>query len=112
MKNPDKIELEVKNMSIDRHKWKMGIDFRDYNSKEFTKLMETRYAYLKESSKTLFKNVLEDSVVQEKLDYLLKMLRLVYNNEKTPDEADKEVGGKFSKEFINPLIEKANKDNN
>ena len=106
MKDPEIIEREVRQMSEDRYDWKMGKSFQDCNAKEFEAAMEEKYKYLKESSKTLFKNVLNDTVDQKNYKFLLDMMRKVFNKDKTPDQADAIVGEVFSKEYLDPLIKK------
>tara|TARA_Y100000389_G_C17215524_1_gene390671 strand:- start:25 stop:351 length:327 start_codon:yes stop_codon:yes gene_type:complete len=108
MKDPEIIEREVREMTTDRNNWKMGKEFRDCNAKEFEVAMEEKYKYLKESSKTLFKNVLNNTVNQEKYEFLLYMMKQVFNKDKTPEQADTIVGETFSKEYIEPLIKDKN----
>lgn len=106
MKDPDIVEREVKQMSLDRHNWKMGIDFKNSNQEEFKTHMEDKYKYLKESSKTLFKNVLEDKVEKRNFQFLLSMMREVYNKNKSPDQADSIVGEEFANKYLKPHIDK------
>ena len=106
MTDPDKIEMQVTKMKDDVHNWKMGLKFKNCNETEFKTVMENDYEYLKNSSKTLFKNVLNNSVDNDNLTYLLKMLRLIKNNDKTNEQAEKEIGEKFANEYIKPLVNK------
>ena len=112
MKDPDRIENEVKLMSIDRDKWLMKSDFADCNEKQFECKMEKKYKYLKESSKTLFKNVLENKVDQKNFQFLLQMMRQVTNKQKTPEQADMVVGKVFAEKYIDPLVNNINESKN
>lgn len=112
MKDPAVIEREVKEMGEDVQKWKHQTKFKGYTSEAFQKLMEEKYSYLNESSKTLFKNVINETIDKNHYKYLLSMMRQVYESTKTPENADKEVGALFSNKYIQPLIENANTSDN
>jgi len=108
MKDPIVIEREVKEMGEDVQKWKQQTKFKGYTSDAFQKLMEEKYSYLHEGSKTLFRNVINETIDENHYKDLLSMMRQVYESTKTPEAADKEVGALFSNKYIQPLIDNAN----
>ena len=83
MKDPIVIEREVKEMGEDVQKWKQQTKFKGYTSDAFQKLMEEKYSYLHEGSKTLFRNVINETIDENHYKYLLSMMRQVYESTKT-----------------------------
>ena len=59
MKDPDKIWQQANSLKQERYEWKMGLNHKDCNREEFITKMETTYSYLKESSNTIFKNLVQ-----------------------------------------------------
>lgn len=111
MKDPEKIWKEANGLKNQRYEWKMGINHKDCNREEFIAKMETTYSYLKESSETIFKNLIEDDDFDmKKLKYMIDMLRSMKSKEKTFESASKEVGEKFAEEYIKPLVNKLDKE--
>ena len=112
MSKPEKIWEQANEFKVDRHKWKMGLDFTDCNSTEFETKMSEKYKYLKNSSSTIFKQLIEqENFNMEKLKYMLDMLKSIGEKKITFENASKEVGQKFADEYVKPLVEKANKKN-
>ena len=111
MKDPNKIWEEVNALKKQRYEWKMGLNHKDCNREEFIAKMETTYSYLKESSNTIFKNLIEeDDFDMKKLKYMVDMMKSMKSKEKTFESASKEVGEKFAEEYIKPLVEKLDKE--
>jgi len=111
MKDPDKIWDEANALKKDRYEWKMGLNHKDCNREEFVQKMEKTYKYLKESSSTVFKNILEeDNIDMDKLKYMLDMMRDMGEKKTTFENASKEVGQHFADEYIKPLVDKMNKE--
>lgn len=110
MKDPDKIWQQANSLKQERYEWKMGLNHKDCNREEFITKMETTYSYLKESSNTIFKNIIEqDNFEMTKLKYMIDMMRSMKSKEKTFENASKEVGEKFAEEYIKPLVDKLDK---
>ena len=86
----------------------MGLDFKDCNSDEFEKRMDEKIQTLK--SKTLYKNVINDTVDKNNFEFLLKMMKNIYN--KVKHQADKVVGKQFSDKYLQPLINNGTNNNN
>lgn len=111
MKDPEKIWQQANSLKKQRYEWKMGINHKDCNREEFIAKMETTYSYLKESSNTIFKNLIEeDDFDMKKLKYMVDMMKSMKSKEKTLESASKEVGEKFAEEYIKPLVEKLDKE--
>lgn len=111
MKDPDKIWQQANSLKQERYEWKMGLNHKDCNREEFITKMETTYSYLKESSNTIFKNLIEeDEFDMKKLKYMIDMLNSMKNKNKTFENASKEVGEKFAEEYIKPLVDKLDKE--
>uniref|UniRef100_A0A6C0EFE9 Uncharacterized protein n=1 Tax=viral metagenome TaxID=1070528 RepID=A0A6C0EFE9_9ZZZZ len=107
MKDPDKIWEEANALKNDRYKWKMGLNHKDCNKEEFVQKMEKTYKYLKESSSTIFNNIIdEDNIEMDKLKYMLDMMRSMGEKKTTYEHASKEVGQRFADEYIKPLVDK------
>ena len=111
MKDPDKIWEEANALKKDRHEWKMGINFKACNELEFKEEMETKYAYLKECSSSIFTNFLNgENLEMDKLKYMLDMMRSLKEKKMSHDEASKEVGATFAEQYIKPLVDKLDKE--
>ena len=111
MKDPEKIWEEALALKKDRYEWKMGINHKYCNREDFIAKMEATYLYLKESSNTIFKNLIEeDNFDMEKLKYMVDMLRSMKSKEKTFENASKEVGAHFAEKYIKPLVDKLDKE--
>ena len=111
MKDPDKIWDETNNLKTDRYNWKMGKDYKDCNKEEFVKKMESKYAYLFDSSCTIFKNIIENEKFDmDKLKYMIDMMRSMKDKKKTFESASREVGQRFADEYVKPLVEKLDKE--
>ena len=107
MKDPDKIWEEANALKNDRYRWKMGLNHKDCNKAEFVQKMEKTYKYLKESSSTIFNNLIEeDNIEMDKLKYMLDMMRTMGEKKTTYENASKEVGQRFADEYIKPLVDK------
>lgn len=111
MKDPDKIWEEANALKKDRYEWKMGLNHKDCNREEFVQKMEKTYNYLKESSSTVFNNLLKEDIFDmDKLKYMLDMMRSMGEKKTTFENASKEVGQRFADEYIKPLVDKINKE--
>ena len=106
MADATKIDNEVQQFKKERHKWKMGLEYKDLNETEFKTEMEKKFTYLHSSSKTLFKSVMDDDMDEEKYQYMLNMLKLVNNNTLTKEKASIKYGQDMFKEYVDPLLEK------
>lgn len=111
MKDPDKIWDEANKLKQDRYNWKMGKNFQECNKEDFTKRMETKYNYLFTSSSTMFKNLIEDDKFDmDKLEYMINLMRSMKDKKKTFESASQEVGKRFADEYIQPLVDKLDKE--
>ena len=111
MKDPDKIWEEANALKNDRYRWKMGMNHKDCNREEFVQKMEKTYKYLKESSSTIFNNIIdEDNIEMDKLKYMLDMMRSMGEKKTTYENASKEVGQRFADEYVKPLVDKLEKE--
>jgi hypothetical protein len=111
MKDPDKIWDEANKLKQDRYNWKMGKDFQDCNKEDFTKRMQTKYNYIFTSSSTMFKNLIEDDMFDmNKLEYMINLMRSMKDKKKTFETASQEVGKRFADEYIQPLVDKLDKE--
>lgn len=112
MKDPDKIWEEANALKKDRYEWKMGLNHKDCNREEFVQKMEKTYKYLKESSSTVFNNLLEEDIFDmDKLKYMLDMMRSMGEKKTTFENASKEVGQRFADEYIKPMVDKMKEEN-
>ena len=111
MKDPDKIWEEANALKKDRYEWKMGLNHKDCNREEFVQKMEKIYNYLKESSTTIFNNLIaEDNFDMDKLKYMLDMMRSMGEKQISFEDASKEVGQRLADEFVKPLVDKIDKE--
>jgi hypothetical protein len=107
----DKVWDEATRFRNDKYNWKMGTDFKACNEKEFIDEMENKYKYLKTSSSSIFKQILEqEKFDMEKLKYMLDMLRSIGKKQISFENASKEVGQKFANEYVKPLVDKLDKN--
>ena len=111
MKDPDKIWDEANKLKQDRYNWKMGKDFQECNKDDFTKRMETKYNYIFTSSRTMFKNLIEDDKFDMgKLRYMINLMRSMKEKTKSFETASEEVGKRFADEYIQPLVDKLDRE--
>jgi len=111
MDHADKIWDEANALKKDRYEWKMGINHKDCNREEFVQKMEKTYDYLKESSPTIFNNLIEqDNMEMDKLKYMLDMIRSMGEKKTTYENASKEVGQRFADEYVKPLVDKLERE--
>lgn len=117
--NPYKIEKELYNMISDVKIYNNYINYyKQYNIKgdiisfnEFKNLMINKYNYLY-NSEALFNKCLGNEFINEKnlekIDEMLMNLKNIYNGKKKKEDVDKDLGAKYAKEYIDPLIKKNN----
>ena len=72
--------------------------------------MEADEAELFKDCPTIFKQCMEGSMELDKLNYMLNMMKKVSNNESSYEQASKDVGQRFADEYLNPLVEKLDKE--
>jgi hypothetical protein len=106
MTDATKIDKEVKDFKKERHNWKMGLEHKSLNETEFTAEMKIKYAYLLKSSETLFKSVMNGTLDDTNYHYILNMLIQVNENKMSMETASVQVGEKYFKQYVEPLVEK------
>lgn len=112
--DPYKIERQINNMIEDRKYWLQGKKYTTLNKKEFDDLMLKKYSYLKLNNDLLYNKVLSGFFDKpENLNMINMMLMLskdIYNGKRHQDDVDKKLGTLLANKYVNPLVEKINKE--
>jgi len=110
MKDPEKILASVNFLMTSRDEWLSNKNYTDLNRNQFELLMQTKESNLFEECPTIFKQCIEGSMEMDKLHYMLNMMKIVNKNEASYENITKAVGERFAEEYINPLVEKLDKE--
>jgi hypothetical protein len=112
--DPYAVEIQIQQLMNDRKLWLTGQKYKSLNLEQFNKKMEEEYGYLKTASNVLFSKVLSGFMdKQENMHMLMMMLNLskdVYDGKRKQDEVDKGLGALLAQKYVNPVVDKLNKD--
>ena len=114
--NPYIVEEQILKLLKDRLNWLTNEtdEFNGMSLNDFENEMKTRYKRLMDSSETLFKKALAGDFDQpqnvNKLIEMLAMMKKVYHNKIDKYQADVQMGQRYANEYLNPLMDKLNKD--
>jgi hypothetical protein len=114
--NPYQIETElfsmikdVKQYNHNNGVWEKSI----IPNEKFAYLMKSKYEYLYKSSEGLFAKCLNNDFREKRnlvrIEEMLKHLKNIYNGNIDRDTVDKQLGAKYAKEYVEPLINKDKK---
>jgi hypoxanthine phosphoribosyltransferase len=114
--NPYKIESELTEMIKDVKQyyhnnsvWEQSI----LPAEKFEDLMKSKYEYLYKSSEGLFTKCLKNEFREKRnltrIEEMLKHLKNIYNGRVNRETVDKQLGAKYAKEYVEPLINKDKK---
>lgn len=123
MSNPNKmindpyaVEMQIYQMMSDRKLWLTGKKYTSLNLEQFNKKMEEEYGYLKTASNVLFSKVLSGFMDKPEnmhmLSMMLKMSKDIYDGKRKQEEVDKGLGAVLAQKYVNPVVDKLNKDDN
>lgn len=114
MNNPYKIEIELVSLLKNRNEWRTGQGFKDLNPQQFKDKMKETYSYLYETSETMFKSALDGMfdthAGMKRIQYMIKLMKDIYEGNKKQDDVDKQLGKELAEEYVNPIIDKLEKD--
>jgi hypothetical protein len=103
MLDPDKVAVDI--AGIQREYKKFIADDVDIPP-NFMGIMTVKYPYLAENAKILFKKCCTEVIEQDKVDYMLAMMRKIASKQQSEYDVNVEVGQKFVDEYIIPHIKK------
>lgn len=123
MSNPNKmindpyaVEIQIQQMMNDRKLWLTGKKYTSLNLEQFNKKMEEEYGYLKTASNVLFSKILSGFMDKpENMNMLMMMLKMskdIYDGKRKQEDVDKGLGSVLAQKYVNPVVDKLNKDNN
>jgi hypothetical protein len=115
--NPYQIESELVSMIKDvklyyhnRGVWEQTI----MPPEKFAEIMKGKYAYLFKSSEGLFNKCLSNEFREKqnlvRIEEMLKHLKNIYNGRVKRETVDKQLGAKYAKEYVDPLVNKLNSE--
>ena len=114
MNDPYATECEIIKLKDDRLNWLKGHYLKQETLEGFKKKMKTKYTYLFGVSELLFNKIVEgDMDAPENFKRLQKMIALskqIYDGKKKQSEVDKQLGKELADEYVQPIIDKLNKD--
>ena len=115
--NPYKIEEELTSMIKDVKEYNNnnGVLYSRILSKEqFTEFMKGKYEYLYKSSEGLFTkclaNEFRDKRNLKRIEEMLHHLKRIYNGSVSREAVDQQLGAKYAKEYVDPLVNKMDAD--
>ena len=109
MADSNKLDNDVQKLKKERYNWKMGIGYKSLNQTEFMEEMKIKFEYLHSSSKTLFKNIIDDELDESRYKDMIQLLKQVNNNNVSIEKASEEFGKTCFDKYVKPLIEKEKK---
>ena len=104
MLDPDKVRADISGIRNCYSKWKSGQEFQNMDQNEFETEMTSKYSYLAENAKTLFGKCCTGDVDDEKINYMISMMRKILKGSKTEHDASVKIGQKLVDEYVLPLI--------
>ena len=115
--NPYLIEEELMNMIKDvklyyhqSHVWESKILSID----QFKHIMKEKYSYLAKSSEGLFMKCLSNQLRETqnliRVQEMLHHLKNIYDGKVKQDVVDRHIGAKYAKEYVDPLVNKLDKE--
>ena len=110
MKDTKKILNSVKYIINERDAWLTNKKYTELNRNQFELKMQTEEEDLFNECPTIFKQCMEGSMDLDKLNYMFGMMKKVHKNESTYEQASRDVGQRFAEEYLNPLVEKLDKE--
>ena len=114
MNDPYKIEKELVSLLKDRNRWRTGQGFKDLNPKQFQDQMKETYKYLHDTSETLFKGsfdgMFDTPAGRDRIKHMLKLMKDIYDGKKKQEDVDKQLGRELADEYVNPIVDKLEKD--
>ena len=114
--NHDQVWEDVINLIEDREKWINKEKYKTSNKKQFYSLMTEKYKELYTKTPTLFEKSCNGGFEKEediqKLEYMIEMSKKIQKDPSSFDNVNKEIGKKFADEYVNPIVEKLNKEKN
>lgn len=113
-KDPYQIEKEVNGFISDRKDWMVGKKYASLNRDAFEANMKEKYAYLFVASKIMFDKCisgeLDNKHQKQQFNEMINYLKQIHDGIKTQDEVEKEFGEKLSEKYVNPVVEKLDKN--
>ena len=110
MLNPDLVEKNVKELLSKRDNWEKGKLYQGCSIEEFSVHMETEHEYIFKNALTLFKMCIEGNLDMHKLTQMLSLMRQVQSGKQQKETADKIVGKKLADVYVQPLVDKLEKE--
>jgi len=104
MLDPDKVKADVDGVRSCYRKWKSSNDYVNMDQTEFETAMSLKYSYLAENAKTLFSKCCSGEVDDEKINYMISMMRKIISGNKTEHDASVKIGQKLVNEYVLPLV--------
>jgi hypothetical protein len=110
MLDPNQVDKNVKELLSKRNKWVEGKLYVGCSVEEFSVHMETEHDYLFKNAVTLFKMCVEGTLDMQKLTQMLMLMRQVQSGQHNKETADKIVGKKLADVYVQPLVDKLEKE--
>jgi hypothetical protein len=103
----EQLTLMIKDVK-DYHNSNGIVEKRIMPIERFTELMKTKYEYLYNSSEGLFNKCLSNELREKRnfsrIEEMLKHLKNIYNGNVSRETVDKQLGAKYAKEYVEPLV--------
>ena len=97
MLDPDKVKADVDGIKTARAT-------NTLPQQEFETAMTAKFSYLAENAKTLFSKCCNGEIDDEKIAYMIAMMRKVISGNKTEHDASVKIGQRLVDEYVMPLI--------
>jgi hypothetical protein len=110
MLDPNLVEKNVKDLLAKRKLWEEGKSYAGCSLSEFETHMETECEYLSKNCLSLFKMTVEGKLNIDYLNNMLNLMREVQSGQKKQDVADKIVGQRLADVYVQPLVDKLEKE--
>lgn len=114
--NPYIIEEQLISMIKDVKQYIQNgvLDNKILSKEQFSEFMKSKYEYLYKSSEGLFtkclNNEFRDKRNLTRIQEMLHHLKRIYNGKVSRETVDQQLGAKYAKEYVDPLVSKMDAD--
>ena len=112
--DPDIIEIQLDGLISNQQDWMHGRAYKDLTKDEFITAMTHKYGILNKASARLFNKAVNGELAtlqaRQQINQILTMLKQVAAGKLSQKDADIIYGKRQAAKYVDPLIEKLNKN--
>jgi len=112
MANTNNVLEEVNQLIAEKKRYKSKSTYRGMTEEQFKKSMKAKFNNLSEHFPTIFEKTFDGTMDMDRLKYMLNMLSRVKSNQMSQHDASVHVGEVLAKEYVTPVVEKLEDEDN